>query len=132
LKAVAVARDEDADVRYGQAVPDGDEVHGSHPGSTKGINGQVLAKDVSWTFTTPPPKVEQTIPVNQITRRDALMFISFDQQINPEAVLKTMSVTSGGRKIATRLATQEEIDRDSNISNQAKQAQRAGGWCFAP
>lgn len=97
------------------------------PAGTKAINGQVLAKDVSWTFTTPPPKVEQMIPQNQITRRDALIFISFDQQINPEAVLKTMSVTSGGRRIATRLATQDEIDRDGSISYQSKQVQ-PGRW----
>src|SRR6185503_2558934 len=43
------------------------------PAGTKSANGQVLAKDVVWTFTTPPPKVEQMIPQGQITRRDALM-----------------------------------------------------------
>ena len=97
------------------------------PAGTKGINGQVLAKEVSWTFTTPPPKVEQMIPQDQITRRDALIFISFDQQISPEEVLKTTSVTSGGRRITVRLATQEEIDKDSSISYQSKQTQ-PGRW----
>jgi hypothetical protein len=93
------------------------------PAGTKAINGQVLAKDASWTFTTPPPKVEQMFPQNQITRRDVLIFLSFDQQINPEAVLKTTSVTSGGRRIATRLATTAEIEKDSNLTYQTKQAQ---------
>ena len=51
------------------------------------------------------------------------MFISFDQAINPEAVLKTISVTGGGKKLPIRLATQEEIDRDGSISYYAKQAQ---------
>ncbi|HKP67730.1 MAG TPA: alpha-2-macroglobulin family protein [Pyrinomonadaceae bacterium] len=93
---------------------------------TKAINGQVLGKDVTWTFTTPPPKVEQLFPQGQITRRDTLMFISFDQAINPEAVLRTISVTGGGRKITTRLATQGEID-SSTVSYAAKQAQ-PGRW----
>jgi uncharacterized protein YfaS (alpha-2-macroglobulin family) len=97
------------------------------PAGTRAVNGQVLAKDFTWTFTTPPPKVEQMFPQGQIVRRDALMFVSFDQAINPEAVLKTISVTSGGRKIATRLATQSEIEADGSINYYAQQAQ-PGRW----
>ncbi|MCC6329588.1 MAG: Ig-like domain-containing protein [Acidobacteria bacterium] len=94
---------------------------------TKSATGQALAKDFSWTFTTPPPKVEQMIPQNQVVRRDALMFIRFDQAINPEAVLRTISVLAGGRKLATRLATEAEIAADGNISYHAKQTQ-PGRW----
>jgi alpha-2-macroglobulin len=93
------------------------------PAGTKSANGQTLTKDVTWTFTTPPPKVEQMIPNGQITRRDALMFISFDQEINAEAVLRTTKVTANGKVVPTRLATQEEIERDGSISYYAKQAQ---------
>ncbi|MDQ2747326.1 MAG: Ig-like domain-containing protein, partial [Acidobacteriota bacterium] len=93
------------------------------PAGTKSANGQTLAKDVAWTFTTPPPKVETMIPQSQITRRDALMFISFDQEINPEAVLRTIKVSSGGKVLPTRLATQDEIEKDSSVSYYAKEAQ---------
>lgn len=93
------------------------------PAGTKSANGQVLQKDVVWTFTTPPPSVETKIPEGQVTRRDALMFVTFDQEINPEAVIKTISVTAAGRKIPIRLATQEEIDKDASVSYYAKQAQ---------
>ncbi|MGB7210779.1 MAG: Ig-like domain-containing protein, partial [Pyrinomonadaceae bacterium] len=97
------------------------------PAGTKSATGQALQKDVVWTFTTPPPKVEQMLPNGQITRRDALMFVSFDQAINPEAVLKTISVTGGGKKLPIRLATKEEVDRDGSISYYTKQAQ-PGRW----
>ncbi len=90
---------------------------------TRSATGQTLQKDVVWTFTTPPPKVETMIPANQITRRDALMFVSFDQEINAEAVLRAMKVTGGGKPLTVRLATQEEIDKDTSISYYAKQAQ---------
>ncbi|MBP9664210.1 MAG: hypothetical protein KBD94_06275 [Pyrinomonadaceae bacterium] len=93
------------------------------PAGTKSATGQMLAKDVVWTFTTPPPKVEQMMPQNQIVRRDALIFVSFDQEINPEAVLGSMVVTGGGKRLAIRLATQEEIDRDGSVSYYSKQAQ---------
>ena len=95
------------------------------PAGTKSATGQTLQKDFTWTFTTPPPKVEYMIPQGQTVRRDALMFIRFDQAINAEAVLKTISVN--GRKVVTRLATQEEIDRDANISYYSKQSQ-PGRW----
>ena len=97
------------------------------PAGIKSATGQALQKDVVWTFTTPPPKAEQMLPNGQVTRRDALMFVSFDQAINPDAVLRTISVTGGGKKLPIRLATQEEIDRDGSISYYAKQAQ-PGRW----
>ncbi len=93
------------------------------PAGTQSATGQTLQKDVVWTYTTPPPKVETMIPNNQTTRRDALIYISFDQQINPQAVLQMISVTGAGKKIAVRLATQAEIDADAGISYYAKQAQ---------
>ena len=93
------------------------------PAGTKSANGQTLQKDVSWTWTTPPPKVEAMIPANQTTRRDALMFVSFDQEINPQAVVEKIKVSGGGKVLPIRLATQEEIDKDTSISYYAKQAQ---------
>ncbi|MFN0278335.1 MAG: alpha-2-macroglobulin family protein [Pyrinomonadaceae bacterium] len=93
------------------------------PAGTKSANGLTLQKDVVWTFTTPPPKVEQMIPQNQITRRDALMFISFDQEITPEAVIRTITVNGQGKKLPIRLATEAEINVDGSISYYAKQAQ---------
>ncbi|MDQ3129848.1 MAG: Ig-like domain-containing protein, partial [Acidobacteriota bacterium] len=93
------------------------------PAGTKSATGQVLGKDVVWTFTTPPPKVETIIPQNQIVRRDALIFVSFDQEINAEAVIKTISVTAQGKRLPIRLATQAEIEADTSISYYAKTVQ---------
>ncbi len=94
------------------------------PAGTKSATGQSLQKDVVWTFTTPPPKVEQFLPGNgAITRRNAVMYLQFDQAIDPEAVLRTITVSSGGRKLQTRLATQAEIEADSGVFYTSKQAQ---------
>ncbi|HVF45982.1 MAG TPA: MG2 domain-containing protein, partial [Pyrinomonadaceae bacterium] len=92
------------------------------PAGTRSATGEALQKDVTWTFTTPPPKAEMMLP-NGITRRDALMYVSFDQEINPDAVLRSISVTGQGRKLGLRLATQAEIDSDGTISYHSKQAQ---------
>ncbi|KAK0039411.1 Ig-like domain-containing protein [Biomphalaria pfeifferi] len=93
------------------------------PAGTKSATGQVLQKDFTWTFTTPPPKVETFVPANQITRRDVLMYLSFDQAVNPQEVVKFIKVSGGGKTIPIRLATQEEINKDSGISYYSKQAQ---------
>ncbi|MGI8884395.1 MAG: MG2 domain-containing protein, partial [Pyrinomonadaceae bacterium] len=93
------------------------------PAGTKSANNQILQKDVVWTFTTPPPKVETMLPQNQIVRRDALMFVSFDQEINAEAVIKTISVTAQGKRLPIRPATQAEIEADASISYYAKTVQ---------
>ncbi len=93
------------------------------PAGTKSATGLVLQKDVVWTFTTPPPKAEQMMPQNQVTRRDALIFISFDQEIDPEAVLRTITVSGQGKRLPVRLATEGEIAADGSISYYAKQAQ---------
>lgn len=98
------------------------------PAGTKSATGQTLAKDVTWTFTTPPPKVEQFYPGNgSTTRRNALMYLQFDQAINPEAVLRTVTVTGGGKRLQTRLATKEEIAADGSIGYYSSQAQ-PGRW----
>ncbi|MBX3243465.1 MAG: hypothetical protein KF685_03225 [Acidobacteria bacterium] len=98
------------------------------PAGTKSAVGTVLQKDFTWKFTTPPPKAIQMFPSSgQITTREALMFIAFDQAINPEAVLKTIAVRGAGGKLPIRLATQEEISSDQSIQHYAKQAQ-PGRW----
>ena len=86
------------------------------PAGTKSATGQTLGKDVRWSFTTPPPKAQTMLPNSGVTRRDALMFVSFDQEINAEAVLRAMKVTGGGKPLTVRLATQEEIDKDGSCA----------------
>ncbi len=98
------------------------------PAGTKSAVGPTLQKDHTFTFTTPPPKAIRMIPSGgQTTRRDALMFVGFDQAINPEAVLAKINVMGGGKKLPIRLATQEEIDRDGSIAYYAKESQ-PGRW----
>jgi len=80
------------------------------PAGTRSATGQTLAKDFSWTFTTPPPKAIQMIPSGQTTRRDAVMFVAFDQSIDPAAVLRSIIVTGGGKRLPIRLATKDEVE----------------------
>lgn len=96
------------------------------PAGTRSQNGGQIASDVTWTFTTPPPTIKQKYPEenSQSQPRDALMFIEFDQRIDPAAVLSTIKVRAEGVDIATRLATKEEIEADSTLKDRVQNAEK--------
>lgn len=93
------------------------------PAGTKSAVGGTLEKDVSWTFTTPPPKVVTMIPASQTVRRDAMMFLSFDQEINADQILSKLQIQGGGKNLPVRFATEAEIAADTAISYYIKQSQ---------
>ncbi|NJN81315.1 MAG: Ig-like domain-containing protein [Caldilineaceae bacterium] len=85
------------------------------PAGTESVVGGVLAETVTWSFRTPPPRVRMSHPGYGPQPLDPLLFVAFDQRIDPEAVLATIRVTAGGQEFPVRLASEEEIDRDPAI-----------------
>ena len=45
--------------------------------------------------------------------RDPLLFVAFDQHIDPEAVLATITASAGGQTVPLRMATQDEVAADA-------------------
>ena len=87
------------------------------PAGTKSATGATLATATRWKFATPPPVVKTFFPTDgPTTARDPLMFVEFDQRINPAAVAETIRVRSGNREWRTKLATSEEIAADDVVS----------------
>lgn len=93
------------------------------PAGTRAANGKTLVTDKSWNFATPPLSVKASYPSNDATQpRDALMFLEFDQRIDPAAVLRAIRVTGGNRILKTRLAMADEVkqvisrDRDGTAA----------------
>src|SRR5262249_52546591 len=60
--------------------------------------------------------VTAMVPQDGPVRRDPLIFVRFDQKIDPAAVLPTIHVAAGGKSFATRLATSDEVRSDSAIA----------------
>ena len=80
------------------------------PAGTPAANGSRLATEKTWGFTTPPLSVKASYPSKDSTQpRDALIFIEFDQRVDPGAVLPALKISSGDRTFKTRLATSEEV-----------------------
>ena len=98
------------------------------PAGTKSANGGTLSAERTWRFATPPPQVKTSYPpADSVQRRDTLMYLEFDQRVDPESVLRTMKITAGGREIRARLATPEEIAADELVSRLSKNAE-LGRW----
>ena len=62
-----------------------------------------------WTFRTPPPKVLTFAPENTTVDTTPLFIATFDQRVDPDAVLKTITLDAAGTKVAIRRATTREI-----------------------
>ncbi len=97
------------------------------PAGTTSATGGTLAESISWTFRTPPPKLVNTYPNSSPQPLNPLFFIAFDQRIDPAAVLKTLSVKTGGQIARVVLVSQTEIDADETISQLVKDTPE-GRW----
>ena len=98
------------------------EYHVTIPAGTKSALGGMLPSAATWSFKTPPLTIKKSYPAEGSNRRDALMFIEFDQRIDPAAVLNYISVAAGTQTLPTRLATAAEIETDAGVSELAKAA----------
>jgi alpha-2-macroglobulin len=103
------------------------------PKGTRSAVGTTLAADKTWTFTTPPPTLQVAYPRDQPARRQPLMFVSFDQRIDPAAVAATVTVRVGKREtVGVRLAKPEEIDADETVTQLRAQAEDGRWLAFVP
>ncbi len=97
------------------------------PEGTRSAVGGELPRTVRWSFSTPPPTVRISHPTGGPHPRNPIVFIAFDQRIDPDAVLATIEVTAGGEPVAMRLATVQEVAADTRVTALTKQAGE-GRW----
>ncbi len=104
------------DPRFPQATEYTAEV----PAGTESARGATLDEAYGWTFRTPPvavadfrPGVPSTDPHDMpVTDRQPVIVITFDQRVEPEAVLRTVKAEADGEAVALRLATAAEVEAD--------------------
>ena len=104
----------------------------SVPAGTKSLSGGVLAQTVEWTFRTPPPAIVDKYPVDIPQPVDPLIFIAFDQRIDPAAVLETIQVQADGQDVELTLAKDEEIQANDTLKNLVKNTADGRWLAFRP
>jgi len=95
------------------------------PAGTKSANGGTLVEAKSWSFATPAPRLIQSYPSYGPQRLDPVVYLGFDQRIDPDRVLAKVTVSGGGRKVALQRATKGRIDADKVVSALVKTSHRA-------
>jgi alpha-2-macroglobulin len=87
------------------------------PAGTKSANGGTLAKAATFAFRTPPPTVQSMQPdtLGPELSLTPIFVVGFDQRIDPAVVLESVSLKSGDKARAVRLATTDEIKGDKRV-----------------
>jgi uncharacterized protein YfaS (alpha-2-macroglobulin family) len=74
------------------------------------VTGGALAEAKTVTFQTPAVRLIDHLPENsQPQPREPLIWLAFDQRVDPDAVLKTITLSAGGKTVAVRQATDAEV-----------------------
>ncbi len=94
------------------------------PAGTKSATGGTLAAAKRWTFATPPVKIKSSYPNDGPHGRNPILFIEFDQRIDPAKMLKAIRLAAAGATWRLRLATTEEIAADDIASRFVKAAEK--------
>ena len=100
------------DAGSGKRLPMATEYSVSVAAGTKSVTGGALDKATTFTFKTPAVRLlENYGPRGNGQSRDPLIWLPFDQKINPEAVLKTVKVLAGDKPVGVRRATTAELEK---------------------
>jgi uncharacterized protein YfaS (alpha-2-macroglobulin family) len=102
------------------------------PAGTESASGSLLAEAVEFSFNTPPPSLVSYYPSYDPQPLDPIIFVAFDQRVDPDAVLETIQVTADGQEVSIKLASQEEIDGDEMVSRRVERAQEGRWLAFRP
>ncbi|WP_420627315.1 alpha-2-macroglobulin family protein [Candidatus Leptofilum sp.] len=98
------------------------------PAGTVSATGNALAETVRWTFSTPPVQMVSNYPAQYEPQPlEPIIFVEFDQLIEPEAILAVTRLTADGDSEAIRLATEAEIAVDEWVSRRVASANE-GRW----
>ncbi|MGB2954458.1 MAG: alpha-2-macroglobulin family protein [Anaerolineales bacterium] len=87
------------------------------PAGVESAVGKTLKETVQFRFSTPPTSIEGYYPSNSPQPLEPMFFISFDQRIDPSAVLANLEVTAGNNPVQVKLATKDEIKDDKTLSS---------------
>jgi uncharacterized protein YfaS (alpha-2-macroglobulin family) len=102
------------------------------PAGTMAKNGQKLGAATRWTFTTPAPVIKGKWPHGTSEPLDPLVFVQFDQAIEPKAMLGSIELAGGKGAVPIRLADADEVEANDQVRRLAQQAEKGRWLAFRP
>ena len=101
------------------------------PAGTASAVGGTLASALHFEFSTAPPRLQDTAPWGRADTLRPILLASFDQAIDPAAVLATISV-AGRSGAALELVPRAELDRDEDMAQRVKSLEAETGTAPGP
>ncbi|MCA9671500.1 MAG: hypothetical protein KC503_38145 [Myxococcales bacterium] len=88
------------------------------PVGTRSTIGGALAKAKTWTFSTPAPRLLVRYPQSSGQRLDPIIFLTFDQRIDPKAVLEKVKLeqVKDKKTITLRVAKTSELAEQEDVA----------------
>ncbi len=86
----------------------------SVPAGTASANGDKLKDALEFAFSTPPPTIVADFPEYGPRGLEPVIFVEFDQRVEPAAVAETTRLNYTGHSEPLRLATADEIAADAD------------------
>lgn len=108
-------------------LPMATEYQATIPAGIESAVGGVLDEAVSWSFSTPPVQVISKYPTDIPQPLDPVVFIAFNQRIDPAAVLETITMMAGNREVSLELASKAEAEEVERIKRLI-QGSEEGRW----
>ncbi|MBX3220823.1 MAG: hypothetical protein KF795_09905 [Labilithrix sp.] len=102
------------------------------PAGTRAQNGQSLASAERWTFTTPPPAVKHAHPRGSSEPLDPMMFVEFDQAVDPKAMLAFVEATGPKGAVPLELAEADAIEANDAVRPLTQRAEKGRWLAFRP
>jgi uncharacterized protein YfaS (alpha-2-macroglobulin family) len=85
------------------------------PAGVASQTGNKLAAAVHWTFQTPPPNVLTFAPEQTTVDTTPVFIATFDQRVDPDAVIKTMTLDAAGKRFTVRRASTAEVIANDTV-----------------
>ncbi|MBC8121317.1 MAG: Ig-like domain-containing protein, partial [Gemmatimonadaceae bacterium] len=97
------------------------------PAGMRSAIGQELDSARSWSFRTPAPTVKEFHPPTGSQPLSPVLFVAYDQSVDPAAVLARTEVRVDEKPWPVRLATAKEVQADAQVRELSKVA-KPGYW----
>lgn len=107
----------------GERMPMATEYRVEIPAGSRAASGAALEQEVLFEFATPAPRLVARYPQRGPVRPGSLVVLVFDQPVDEEAVLASLSITAGRKALAFRAATAEEIFTDAGAMRMSSHVQ---------
>ena len=102
------------------------------PAGTESQSGAELAETFRFEFETPPPSMVRLTPEHDSLELQPVFLATFDQRVEPSAVLDAVTLLADGQRREIRLASAAEIEGDELIRHRVGRVLEGTWVAFRP